>query len=310
MPSTVRELFAAAGVTLAGTAPWGTPIPEHGPGVYLVTSSADPDGRADGPADAPIDLARVQELLDVRPELRLDGMRPDAALLAGRLAAFWLPAETVLYAGLAGTSVGNRVGAYFRSPLGARRPHSGGWFVKTLRDLASFHVHYAPCEDPVVAEDAMLRAFSAAVDPAVAAALHDPQLPIPFGNLEWPQGRRKEHGIKGARGPLTPDATARDAAGPGDGGVPPARTQRVSPADLKSGRIRFPRAAKAHFPGERAYVDVTLRGRALQCLWDPRSGPPRERSGVLAVPAEVLDTLVSADEILAVDGAGPRVVLD
>jgi hypothetical protein len=333
MPSTVSEIFSAAGLQPAGSQLWGTPIPESGPGVYVVALTADPADRSGALADAPIDPALVQELLDVRPELRLDGMRPDAPLLTARLSAFWFPDEVALYVGLAGTSVRNRVGAYYRSPLGARRPHSGGWFLKTLQNLDALHVHHAPCEDPVRAEHLMLTAFSAGVSPTSAEGLHDPELPIPFANLEWPRTRRKDHGITGARGPRPRDPAAVPApATPADGeharpGAPPPpaatpattttpapaparHTQRVTAADLHDGRIRFPRATKALLPAERAYVDVVLRGSTLQCLWDPRTGPRKERSGVLSVPRDVLDGLVSEDEVLVVSGQDARVVLD
>ncbi len=296
MPSSVTAIFSAAGLRVAGTNPWGTPIDESGPGVYLVSLTADPDSMDGALDEAPIDPACVQALLDTRPELRLDGMRPDAPLLTQRLAAFWFPDEVVLYVGFAGMSVRNRVGAYYRSPLGARRPHSGGWFLKTLRGLDGLWVHHAPCDDPVAAEHRMLEAFSAGVTPSVASALHDPELPIPFANREWPQGRRKEHGITGARGPL---ATATDVR----------HTQRITAADLRDGRVRVPRAAKTVFPDEPAVVEVDLRGTHLRCEWDPGTGGKREHAGVLAIPREVLDALVSQDEVLVVSGRDTRVRL-
>lgn len=49
-----------------------------------------------------------------------------------RLATFWLPDEVVLYIGLAGASVRKRVRQYYRTPLGDKRPHAGGWWLKTL----------------------------------------------------------------------------------------------------------------------------------------------------------------------------------
>ncbi len=315
MPSSITELFSAAGLTVAGSAPWRTPVDESGPGVYVVALSADPDGLDDARADAPIDLERVQALLDVRPELRLDGLRPDAALLATRLSAFWLPDEVVLYTGFAGTSVRNRVGAYYRSPLGARRPHSGGWFLKTLAILDGLWVHHAPCADPLAAEQRMLQAFSDGVTPAVAATLHDPELPIPFANREWPPGRLKDHGITGARGPLPAAAEddATDPAGHQGGGVPangtPRHTQRITAADLRDGRIRVPRATKALLPGEPAVVEVDLRGSVLHCDWDPGLGGRREQAGVLRVPRDVLDALVSLDEVLVVRGVDARLSL-
>jgi len=47
----------------------------------------------------------VQELLDARPERRLDRARASAQEIAARLARFWFPDEVVVYIGCAGTSV-------------------------------------------------------------------------------------------------------------------------------------------------------------------------------------------------------------
>lgn len=50
----------------------------------------------------------------------------------------------------------------------------------------------------------MLEAFCADVSPDTRHALHDPEHPFPFANLEWPAGTRKRHGITGGREPKTP----------------------------------------------------------------------------------------------------------
>lgn len=79
------------------------------------------------------------------------------------------------------------------------------------------------------------------------------------------------------------------------------RTQRVTAPDLRDGRIRIPctstASTKSLFPATRATVALVLRGRSMRCLWNPRMGPDRERSGVLRV-GPVLRDLVSEDEVL------------
>lgn len=200
MPSTVSTLFAAAGLTSAGVVGWGVPPRLDQPGAYIVASAEGPDHLVpERPAElSPESLA---QLLDVRPELLLDGRRPTIADLGDRLAQCWLPDEPVLYIGLASTSVRTRVTAYYRTRLGARKPHAGGWFLKTLSDLDDLWVHVAPAADPAGAEDAMLRSFCSEVSGASRARLRDPDRPFPFANLEWPPGVRKRHGITGAREP-------------------------------------------------------------------------------------------------------------
>lgn len=75
------------------------------------------------------------------------------------------------------------------------------------------------------------------------------------------------------------------------------RTQRVTAKDIAGGRIRVPRETKRLFPQERTEVRVNLLGHQLDCRWDPKDGPDRERSGVIGVPPQLLATLVTADEM-------------
>lgn len=134
MPSTVASLFAAAGLASTGAVHWGTPIPQSASGIYVVALTDDP-AAIEGTHDrAPLRKQALESLLDVRPELRLDGRRPHADELAARLASYWLADETAVYVGLA-TPLRSRVRSYYRTPLGAKRPHAGGWWLKTLAVL-------------------------------------------------------------------------------------------------------------------------------------------------------------------------------
>ncbi len=262
--------------------------------------------------ECPISAAAVETLLAARPELRLDGRRPSASELADRVASFWLPDEVVLYVGLAGSSVASRVAQYYRTPLGARRPHAGGWFLKLLSNLAELHVHHAAGPSPADAESAMLSAFCSSVSVTTRRQLGDPDRPFPFANLEWPAGTRKRHGITGARGESTPrpSAAARDRAarapaspGPRRDRLPTSglRTQRMTTADLRAGRVRIPRGAtKAALPQVRTILPLDLRGRRLEVSYNPRFDPPPERSGVLSVGRGLLEELVDVDEVLSV----------
>jgi hypothetical protein len=199
VPSTVDSIFAAAGLKPAGVVPWRTGVPIDGPGVYVISLTTDTVSTDGALERCPIDAGAIEEILDIRPELTVDGQRPSAPALAERLAAFWLPDEVVLYIGLAGTSLAKRVGQYYLTALGARSPHAGGWFLKTLAVLPELRVHFASCSDPAKAESEMLEAFCASVSDAARAALYDPERPLPFANLEWPARVYKRHGIKGAK---------------------------------------------------------------------------------------------------------------
>lgn len=334
MPSTVSEVFGGPGLSPAGVVRWGEPIPETKPGVYAVALTEDTDSAAGAVGDCPLDPAAVKHLLSVRPELRLDGKRPTAAELTDRLAELWLGDETVVYIGLAGTSVQSRVSAYYRTPLGARSPHAGGWPLKTLSVLRDSWVHYAPFPDPATAEQQMLDVFASGVSARARAKLHDPLLLVPFANLERAKGERKQHGIIGARAPRKPAAPAPssvvqtspvDSAARTESQEPtmlsprrarkatihagPLRTQRVTETDISAGRIRVPSSAKSAFPGVRTEVAIRLRGVDMDVSWHPHYDTDQERSGVLSVGAPRLSSLVKRDEVLSIGVSDGRVAI-
>jgi len=203
MPSTVAALFDAAHVSRLDTVPWRTPVTTNRPGVYLVARTADPGTGLTAPVA--IDNRAVRQLLEVRPELLVDDQRPSEDVLAQRLAAMWLPDEPVIYAGLAGTSLSTRISQFYSTRLGAGSPHAGGWPVKCLADLSQTRVHFAECDDVKTAERNMLQAFVNSVSAQSLAEICDPDLPLPYANLEIidSSGRRriKRHKIKGAKAP-------------------------------------------------------------------------------------------------------------
>lgn len=196
--STVSELFRVASAERRGVVQWKERVPETGPGVYIISLSNDPDAGPPALEQCPLQLSAVVELLRVRPELLLDGKRPSRPELAERLSRFWLPDEHVVYIGLAGTSIRNRVRQYYRTGIGASKPHAGGWPLKMLSVLDRLWVHFATCDDPDAAESSMLAHFGANVSVRSLEHLHSRELPLPYANLRAHSGRRKLHGITGA----------------------------------------------------------------------------------------------------------------
>ena len=320
MPLPVASVFAAAGLEPAGAVRWGTPVPQNASGIYVVALTDDPRSTTGALPVAPLARAALEHLLSIRPELRLDGVRPSVDALADRLHRFWLPDEVVLYIGLAGTSVRKRVRQYYTTLLGARRPHAGGWWLKTLTVLDELWVHWAATSESDIGERTMLTAFVADVSPASCAALHDGARVAPFANLRAGSGHIKQHGVTGATGESEP--SGRTDGSPPGGPVPgrdsvaerPAAarkplarataagdtpTQRITAKDFGAGRIRLPARSKHLLPRERADVHVLLRGHRLRARWDPRMGRP-ERSGVLGFGRGTLNGLVEVDEVLDV----------
>ena len=91
-----------------GTVQWGSKIPAHGPGVYLVSISDDPS-RTFGMRSARISSDRVNELMKKCPQVTIDGKPATAQALIDRLEAMWIQDTTVMYIGKARTSIASRV---------------------------------------------------------------------------------------------------------------------------------------------------------------------------------------------------------
>jgi hypothetical protein len=328
MPSTVADILAAAGAAPDGVVQWGErpPVATSPPttGIYVVALTGDVDSCAEALETPPISKPAIDDLLAIRPELTLDGARPSRDDVFRRLAAFWFPDEIAVYIGLAGPrrkgpaqgEIAKRVAEYYSTPLGANGPHAGGWPLKTLSCLPDLYVHYAYCGDVRTAEDSCLAQFAAQVSDETLEKLHDPVRVMPFANLEFPRGNAKNHGIRGARAPRAGRAVKS--------GVPPARararparalrnsaaqsravtahhrSQNVTANDIETGQVRIPiGATKQVFPPARQSISVVLRGRKLNCRWDPRYGA-KERSGIIRVGKAAAGELLSPGDVLAV----------
>ncbi|PQZ51087.1 hypothetical protein CQ040_18865 [Microbacterium sp. MYb54] len=195
--TSVAELFAHAGVVNRGVVRWGEPPSEAGPGVYIVSTVEGPASNA-GLSTAPLRPSALEDLLRVRPETAVDGQTATVSMLKLRLDAMWAEREPVAYIGLASTSVRTRVRQFYRTRIGARAPHSGGWPIKML-DPAKLWVHYGSVADPREAEAAMVARFVSGLPSHVRVGLIDPGAAIPFANLTFPGGRRKRHGLSGVK---------------------------------------------------------------------------------------------------------------
>ena len=79
MPSTIREVFASAGLEPEGCVRWNQRVPCRDTGVYAVALTDNRKSLAEALPTAPLRRAGFIELLGVREELRLDGERPSAA---------------------------------------------------------------------------------------------------------------------------------------------------------------------------------------------------------------------------------------
>ena len=308
----VNDLFGRAAVQRVGAVPWGAEIPMGVAGVYVVATTPEGDDPS-GPSDCPIKSSAIATLLEVRPEAMVDGQAADAELLSARLAEMWVPGQPIVYIGLAGTSVRDRVRQFYSTAIGARAPHAGGWPVKML-DSAKLWVHYGASVDPDLTEQTMIQAFVDSVPTQVRSRLVDPMLPLPFANLTVPRGPRKRHGLSGVKesrkvsragamelGRSLP-SEAEVIAAPADpvvGGI--RSTQNVTAGDIARGALRVPRVSKDIFPVESARIRVSLGSQWYVATWNPRVGVAQERSGTIYLGKGKLEGVVSV--------GGPRRII-
>lgn len=197
MPTTVKQLFQDVGKNILGQVKWGQKINCTVPGVYVVamTPTAEKMVCCD---EAPISKKMVEDWINHVPTLSLDHGLPNTEELMLRLKAFWMPDETILYIGKAGTSLRTRVDQYYRTKLGNSRPHRGGHWIKTLDSLNELNIYWTTSEEEKACgvEDRFLEMFVKNVSEDSRRELYDPQRPLPFANLEFPRGKRKRHGIQ------------------------------------------------------------------------------------------------------------------
>ncbi len=190
MPIEPAALFRAVGLTPDGPALWGAPVRVAGPGVFVVEWPAPLDR-------APVDISAVGTWLTRVPTLRVDGERPTGKALAARLAAWWLPGETVVYVGSA-RSLGKRVDGLARTPLGDARPNPAGQWLKALRGFEGARLWWAATDAAEEYEDALLEAFADTVPAAATAGLPDATLVLPFANRRRPGGPIRADGLTGS----------------------------------------------------------------------------------------------------------------
>lgn len=198
MPSDVAQLLASVGLEPAGCVTWGEPVPERRTGVYLVSLTSSPNRVNSLLPECPLSEMALDELLTACPDIQLNRQAAERGDVAERLASYWLPDECVLYIGLAGQPLRTRVRQYYRTPLGAPKPHKGGWWLKTLSVLDELWVHYAATPEFESAETDLLREFAAGVSARTRRCLPPGDPVMPFANLRDGDWRRKNHGLTGA----------------------------------------------------------------------------------------------------------------
>ena len=202
MATTVRQLLNHFNLLDFEKVKWGTIFNELKQGVYVAATSDNPDQHL-GKTDKPnFDDQQIKLWLSKVRDFEIDGIAATLTNLKNRLTDFWLPDESILYIGKAPTrkiesGISKRVSEYFSTIIGNGGPHSGGQWIKVLKDLNNFTIYYAACDNPGVVEHKMLEYFMTNVSKQTLVKLYDKELPLPFANIKFTGN--KKHGLKNQR---------------------------------------------------------------------------------------------------------------
>jgi hypothetical protein len=200
--TTVRQLFNKFDILDFHQVKWGTLFNERQQGVYVASTSNNPDKHL-GITDRPnFDDQQIKLWINKLSNFQVDSNPATLINIKNRLSDFWFPDESILYIGKAPTrksesGISKRVGEYFTTIIGNGGPHSGGQWIKALKDLNTFTVYYAACDKPGEVEHKMLEFFMSNVSKTTLANLYDKRLPIPFANIKF--NGNKIHGLKNQR---------------------------------------------------------------------------------------------------------------
>lgn len=194
------DLFAAVGIARHSSVMWLERVSSQRPGVYIVSLHSDRNNGS-GLADAPVSSDALERWLVRCPGLTVYGKRVGVDALGLHLARWWLPNTSILYIGKAGgQSLSARVDQYYRTPLGNRSPHGGGYWLKTLGILDDVSVHCAETPEnmsPDDCKDDLLSTFLR-LHQIIPHTHPEPTLLLPWANLQVdrpPPRRSRDHGL-------------------------------------------------------------------------------------------------------------------
>jgi len=200
--TTVRQLFNQVDILDFDQVKWGTTFHENKQGVYVVSTSSNPDKHLGITGRPNFDDQQIKLWLSKLPDFQVDGVPATLTNLKNRLAEFWFSDESILYIGKAPTrksesGISKRVIEYFTTIIGNGGPHSGGQWIKALKDLNNYTVYYGACNKPADIEKEMISFFMDNLSEVTLSKLYDKQLPIPFANIKFTGN--KKHGLKNQR---------------------------------------------------------------------------------------------------------------
>lgn len=202
MPTTVGEIFDKHNINNFKQIKWGTPFIDNEEGVYIVSTSSNPVKHL-GITDEPLfDDKQIFLWLRKLDNFLIDHKPATVVNLKKRLTEFWFPNESILYIGKApkrsnGQGISKRVSEYFATEIGEGGPHSGGQWLKVLKNISSFSIYYGYTNNSALVEKNMMKTFMENVSKFSLGNLFDKELPLPFANIKYTGN--KKHRLKNQR---------------------------------------------------------------------------------------------------------------
>jgi hypothetical protein len=201
MPTTIKEIFDAFKIDPINKTKWGECVYCTDPGIYIVSLSSEFEKNIDLIKVPKFDDQKILQWINKVSLFKIDGSRPTIQIINDRLTRFWLPDESILYIGKikrkTNSGLGKRIHEYYETEIGDGGPHSGGQWIKVLKNLNSLYVYYGYSADPKTIEDKMLTYFNDHVSKQTKSILYDPNKTIPFANIR--HHGDKKHGMKKQR---------------------------------------------------------------------------------------------------------------
>lgn len=202
MPQTINDLITNLNLPSIMKVKWNESIPTEKEGIYIVSLSNSPDANNGILNKCPISESILKKWIKKVGGFQMDNkLTFNIEIISERLSQFWLSDENILYVGKApkrknGNGIGNRLREYYRTEFGENKPHAGGHWLKLLNNINELFVYYTTCQNSGDIELEILKRFCENVSKTTKKLLRDPLLPLPFANLEFKRGLRKNHGLK------------------------------------------------------------------------------------------------------------------
>lgn len=322
MAISVADILARCELEYGGVSRWGERIPEERPGVYLVSSSPDPRDTIGNIPEYSPDMDSLSRLKELLPTVSVDGSPATERDLATRLGRFWIPDTPILYIGLAGTSLRSRVRQYYSTQIGARSPHAGGWWLKTLVQLDQLHVHYAATDKTKAMEQQLLDSFAESVSTEQRNRLFDRDRIAPFANVNVRPGLGKRHGLKNYKMPrissnitqeqptekssqVSVETATIQSTGRAADQVLTVTSQRVTANDLQTGVLRLPKGSDHAFPKKDTDFTIQFRGELMVAKYRSRSG----RSSIIRLGRALLGEIATENEPMRLEVRGAHATI-